>query len=66
MIDGFEFTITLYGFGDNPEDAWDMAVEGFILDPGPVPGPEYRTALPEDDNVTAYMLLDDMLPRDIQ
>jgi len=30
----YEFTITLSGIGDTPEEAWDQAVESFSLDSG--------------------------------
>lgn len=33
----FFFTVELSGQGDTPEDAWENAVEGFSVDPGPCP-----------------------------
>jgi len=50
MVDLFEeqtyhFSVTLAGTGDTPEDAWQDAVEGFSMDPGPTPEPkEYTVA----------------------
>lgn len=33
----YEFTITLSGCGDDVDEAWQDAVEGFIEEPGSVP-----------------------------
>lgn len=33
----YEFTITMAGYGNNPEEAWNDAVEGFCLDSGDFP-----------------------------
>lgn len=30
----YTFKVEIGGYGDTPEDAWDDAVAGFILDPG--------------------------------
>jgi hypothetical protein len=30
----YVFTITLRGVGNNPEEAWDKAVEAFVDEPG--------------------------------
>ena len=30
----YEFTVTLAGYGNSPEDAWNDAVESFCGDPG--------------------------------
>lgn len=37
-----EFTITLAGYGETPEEAWQDAVEHFSDDPGSTPE-EYTT-----------------------
>ncbi len=34
IINNYQFTITLSGFGETPEQAWEDAVEGFVTDPG--------------------------------
>lgn len=46
----YEFHIILQGQGDNPEDAWENAVEGFIQEPG-IPDDEQVKIVeyPEDD-----------------
>jgi len=31
----YQFTITLFGIGENGAQAWDDAVEGFCADSGP-------------------------------
>ena len=31
----YTFVVRLGGCGKNPQEAWDDAVEGFMLDPGP-------------------------------
>jgi hypothetical protein len=33
----YEFPITLSGDGNTPDEAWEDAVEGFMLDPGITP-----------------------------
>ena len=33
MTKTFEFTVTLNGKGDTPEEAWDDAVQAFSTDP---------------------------------
>ena len=33
----YEFTITLVGHGDSPNEAWEDACEGFMLDPSSTP-----------------------------
>lgn len=33
----FEFSIVLVGQGETVNDAWDDAVSGFIMEPGPCP-----------------------------
>jgi|TARA_R100000306_G_C4286278_1_gene97702 hypothetical protein len=42
----YEFPICLAGLGDTPEEAWDDAVEGFILDPG---HPDEHKIVSEED-----------------
>ena len=36
----YRFTIVLNGIGKTPDEAWDDAVEGFMLEPGPMPEPD--------------------------
>lgn len=31
------FTITISGEGDNPDEAWNEAIDGFAIDPGETP-----------------------------
>lgn len=45
----YEFTITLAGYGDTPDEAWENAVEGFSLDSGETPD-EY-TVEDEDEQL---------------
>ena len=33
----YEFTITMYGDGENPDEAWKDAIEAISLDPGDTP-----------------------------
>jgi len=33
----FEFKIVIQGYGDNADEAWRDAVDGFTLDPGCTP-----------------------------
>lgn len=33
----FQSTITLQGTGDDPDEAWSDAVDGFMLEPGITP-----------------------------
>ena len=33
----YQFTVTLLGYGNTPDKAWQDAAEGFSLDPGPTP-----------------------------
>lgn len=33
----YYFTITMSGIGDTPDEAWEEAVEGFVLEPGAHP-----------------------------
>ena len=35
----FYFDVTLHGYGETPEDAWENALEGFVQDPGEAPEP---------------------------
>ena len=44
------FTLTMAGFGDNIDEAWDDAVEDFMLDPGPVPDESEIDYEYEDDD----------------
>jgi len=37
----YEFTITLGGYGETPDQAWEDATEGFSLEPGETPS-EYQ------------------------
>lgn len=39
-IKNFSFKIILNGIGKTAEEAWEDAVEGFMLDPGPTPEPD--------------------------
>ena len=32
----YEFSISLYGMGNSPEEAWNDATEQFSLNPGPM------------------------------
>ena len=41
----YHFTVTLQGSGDDPQDAWQDAVEAFQLDPGE----PHETKLIEED-----------------
>ena len=36
------FKVTISGFGNNAEEAWDDATQGFSQDPGPVPPDEFE------------------------
>jgi hypothetical protein len=45
----YEFKVTLAGSGDNPDEAWLDAVEGFTQDPGPTPEPEDIQEIEEDE-----------------
>ena len=46
MLKVYEFTITLQGTGNDDEEAWINAVEGFRSDPG---------CSPEDSRVVQYI-----------
>lgn len=45
----YEFPITLSGDGNSPGEAWDDAVENFILDPGTMPD-EFKLVEDEPDD----------------
>ena len=49
----YEFTITIAGYGKNPDEAWEDAVEGFVLDPGATPDKsEYKVKkVDEKENI---------------
>lgn len=40
MVNVIQFTIYINGIGETIEEAWEDAVEGFILDPGSPPNEE--------------------------
>lgn len=44
------FSIALDARGNDPEDAWENAVAGFIADPGACPGPEDFILLADDED----------------
>ena len=49
MATRYEFTVTLSGYGDTPDEAWQDAVEGFTQDSGVTPDPsEYITEEEEE------------------
>jgi len=37
MVKGYLFTITISGYGENADEAWQDACEGFSMGPGPTP-----------------------------
>jgi len=43
------FTICLIGSGNDEDDAWDNAVEGFTLDPGVTPESDSIEEVEEDE-----------------
>ena len=46
----YEFTITIAGEGDTPEEAWDNGVEAFSDDPGATPDEFVRIETDEGGN----------------
>ena len=47
-----DFTITLGGYGDNPDECWNDAVEGFLTEPGPTPDEtEYEETEEEQNDI---------------
>ena len=43
------FTITISGRGQDPDECWQDAVEGFALDPGPTPDESEQNDLTEGE-----------------
>ena len=44
----YEFAITLVGDGNTPDEAWNDAVEGFMLEPGITPDKSEYTVEDEE------------------
>lgn len=42
----YTFKVHLGGCGNSPEEAWNNAVEGFMMEPGPTPGEDEYTVEP--------------------
>ncbi|MBI2836120.1 MAG: hypothetical protein HYX85_00300 [Chloroflexi bacterium] len=50
----YAFKVELIGYGEQPEDAWDDAVEGFAQEPGDYPPEEYIVEeVPDDTDGTS-------------
>jgi hypothetical protein len=46
----YEFKVTLAGYGENPDEAWEDAVEGFCQDPGIYPDDDDYDVFEEEDD----------------
>jgi len=53
----YTFPVTLSGYGDNPQEAWEDAVEGFCHDPGSPDDEGYTVE--EDDPQLPESISDD-------